>query len=364
MNEHAIRNILEGGGGPAGTLARALLWLPGKLYGAAMRLRREAYRQGIFSSKRADLPVISIGNLTAGGSGKTPTTAWLARELDDLGWKAAILMRGYRQEDGLSDEAVLYQTLAPNALVEVNPDRRAGAKAAAARGANVILLDDGMQHLKLQRDMDIVLIDATSPWGGGNTIPGGLLREPKATVALAHAIVLTRSDHLPPPRLASLRAEVVGLAPGTPIFTARHRPARLVRLDGTPLPVDALRGKNVIALSGIARPEAFRATLEQLGAIVAGSVAGRDHAAFDREFVNAALARAAAAGAVVVMTEKDRCRRIFSALAEETADNSIAAGADPVHGSLLTLGVELDVDDKDRLLALVRETLAGAIQRK
>ncbi len=358
MDEHAVRRILEGGGGPGGALVRTLLWPPGKLYGLAMRLRRAAYRRGVFASARAELPVVSIGNLTAGGTGKTPMTAWLARELDALGWKTAILMRGYRREDGVSDEAVLYQTLAPHALVVVNPDRRAGAHAAAAAGAGVILLDDGMQHLKLQRDMDIALIDATSPWGGGNTLPGGLLREPKTTLARAHAVVLTRSDQVPPERLAALRAEAGLLAPGTPIFTARHRPARLARMDGTALPLETLRGKTVVALSGVARPEAFLATLGQLGAVVVASVAGRDHAGFDREIVRAALKRAAEAGAAAIMTEKDRGRRFFSAPEPETADKTIATGHNGMeYNAILTLGVEQDVDGGDRLLALVRERI-------
>ncbi len=344
MDEHSLRRLLEGGGGWPGALLRAALWLPGRAYGGLMRLRRAAYAAGLLKSCRPPVPVVSVGNLTAGGSGKTPFTAMLARDLAARGQKPAILLRGYRQSgDGQSDEAGLYRRLCPEALVEVGADRRASAERAVRAGATVLLLDDGFQHLKLRRDLDIVLVDATSPWGGGNCLPGGLLREPRRALAAAGAVILTRSDQQEATAIENLRAEIAALAPAAPVFLARHRPARLERLDGTGLPLDWLRDRKVLAVSGIARPEAFAATLAGLGARVVGELAGRDHAHFDSGFPKLAAARAAELGAVPVTTEKDRAKQIFS----ELADNMNM-------GAFLVLGVDMAVDGAEALTDLIR----------
>lgn len=355
MNEHALRTILEGGGGPAGRLLRAVLWTPGKAYGLAMRLRRMAYKHGLMASTRVPVPVISIGNLTAGGSGKTPLALFVANELLRKGRTPAILMRGYRAEAGHSDEADLYAKRAPGAILAINPDRRAGAAGAIAGGADVLLLDDGLQHLKLQRDIDIVLVDATAPWGGGNTLPGGLLREPRSALDAAGAVVVTRSDQIPPPSLDALVREIRSLVPGTPVFTARHRPARLARLDDSPLPLDSLKGKNAVALSGIARPEAFRKTLACLGASVVGAVEGRDHDAFTQDVVLSAVRMAKERNAVVVVTEKDRARRIFADPHIRKADKE--STDNDMYGSIWTLGIEQDIDGKDAFIGLLAAQL-------
>lgn len=359
MDEHAIRNLLEGNGGLPGALLKTALWLPGKTYGLAMRLRRAAYANALFRSTAVPVPVISVGNLTAGGSGKTPMTILLAQTLAARGFTPAILLRGYRQSaTGLSDEAVLYRTRLPQAVVEVNPDRRAGARNAIGRGADIILMDDGMQHLKLARDLDIVLIDATSPWGGGNTIPGGLLREPTSALAAAGAVVITRSNQAAAGTVAALKAEIVRLAPGALVLTARHRPTRLHTLDATPLPLETLSGKNVVAISGIARPEAFHKTLQEIGAIIIDSICGADHLHFNREHIDAAMKTAADRNAVVVTTEKDRAKKIFSDLLGETTDNNTCGAS--YNTGVLTLGVEQEVDEKESLVALA----LGAIDKK
>ncbi len=347
MDEHAIRRILEGGGGWAGSLVRAALWLPGRLYGGLMRLRRAAYSGGVLESFQPPLPAISVGNLAAGGSGKTPFVAMLAGELLALGQKPAILLRGYRQSrDGRSDEAELYRKLRPGALVETGANRRESATRAAAAGATVLLLDDGFQHLKMRRDLDIVLVDATSPWGGGNCLPGGLLREPRIALKKADIVIVTRSDQQDAPFIEGLRAEIASLVPSAPVFTARHRPARLERLDGREVPLDELRGRDVVALSGIARPEAFAKTLASLGATVVESVAGRDHDHFAADIIGRAADHAAKRNALVVTTEKDQTKQIFA----ESADKK-------GWGSLLVLGVDFEVDDREALLDLVRRKI-------
>ncbi|MDR1533693.1 MAG: tetraacyldisaccharide 4'-kinase [Planctomycetota bacterium] len=342
MDEHAVRLMLEGGGGAAGRLLRAGLWFPGRVYGAAMRLRAAAYRRGWLPSERLPVPVVSVGNLTAGGSGKTPFTIMLVRELAARGWRPGVLLRGYRRDaEGISDEGVLYSRLVPGTVVRANPDRLAAARSAMAGGASILVLDDGFQHLRLRRDMDIVLVDATAPWGGGNCLPGGLLREPKAALSRARAVILTRSDQADRGKALELRREIGALAPAAAFFEARHRPARLYRLDGAKLAWESLRAREAAALSGIARPEAFRRTLADLGARVVLAFSRGDHRSFGREYLARALAEAERRGIPLIITEKDYGKKIF----REIADNKAKGGK-----NIWVLGVDLEVEGLDGLL--------------
>lgn len=334
--------MLEGNGGAAGTVLRAVLCVPGKLYGCAMRARRRLYEKGIFSPAAAEVPVISVGNITAGGSGKTPLVVLLANHFAEAGKKPAILLRGYRSAAGNgSDEANLYKKLCPAALVETGSDRVASAKRAVAAGANIILMDDGFQHLRLRRNLDIVLIDATAPWGGGNTIPGGLLREPLSALSRAQVIIITRADQAKASDLSATRKRIQTLAPKALLLTARHKPARLRHINAkaneTSLPPESLRGKRVVILSGIARPEAFARTLASLGAEVVDSFTGNDHRHFPEEFQEKARTRAADLNASLVTTEKDEAKGL-----------SVSA---------LVLGVEQDIDGADKLFGIIDKTV-------
>lgn len=323
FDEHGLRRLLEGDGTVLSFLVRTCLYLPGKAYGFVMALRRKAYNAGIYASYPSGLPTVSVGNITAGGSGKTPTVALLAQQLLALGHRPAILMRGYaKTAGGESDEATLYASLVPKAILAVNPDRRAGALAAKRDGASILLMDDGFQHRRLKRDLDIVLIDATSPWGGGNTLPGGLLREPKSALKAAGAVIVTRSDQVDANRLDQILAEITRIAPGVFITSARHCPTRLYTVEKIPLRLDSLRGKDVVILSGIARPEAFSKTLEQLGAIPRAVFAKPDHHPLDNDFVLKAARAAENYDALLVTTEKDFAKPLFHHFSKETADNS------------------------------------------
>lgn len=351
MDEHAVRRILEGGGGLAGKLIRGGLWFPGAVYGGLMQLRRAAYLTGLLDSSRATLPVISVGNLTAGGSGKTPFVVMLARMLSARGIRPGILLRGYRRSgEGQSDEEALYRLACPDAVVVANPDRVEGAALAAGAGAEALLLDDGFQHLRLKRDLDIVLVDASSPWGGGMPFPAGLLREPRSALAKANLVVVTRSDQRPSEFIGRLRDEIRALAPAAPILAARHRPSGARRLDGTAPPPEALAGKKVVALSGIARPEAFHLTLAGLGAEVVATFAQNDHRHFDLPYLRDVLAEARKADAIVVTTEKDGVKTIFSQLSDNIGvDNS----------NVWILEVRQEVDDPETLDRLLAGVLAG-----
>lgn len=290
-----------------------LLRLPAAVFAGLARLRASGYERGWLPSAAVPVPVVSVGNLSAGGTGKTPCVAFLARELERRGWRPGILSRGYGAPRGASanDEArMLGVALAGVELVQ-DPDRVAGAHALIERGVDVILLDDGFQHRRLRRDLDLVLIDATRPWGlppppaGGAPVraclPRGLLRESPAALARADALVLTRVDQVDPGALEALRGELMAWAPGRPILLARHRAARLTGPDGVKLALDELAGREVELVSALGNPEAFQRSVEGLGARV------REHHVFPDHhvYVAADLARAGAGGRWLVTSEKD-----------------------------------------------------------
>ena len=189
----------------AASAARSGLALLEPSYTLAIAARNTLFDKHLRRTRHLLHPVISIGNLTTGGTGKTPMVIDLARRLRALGRRPAILTRGYKSTDGFSDEAAVMQLeLGQDMPVEVNGDRAAGAAAVLARAprTDVFLLDDGFQHRQIHRDLDIVLIDATCPFGYGHLLPRGLLREPKVNLARADAVIVTRADQSPPDRLA------------------------------------------------------------------------------------------------------------------------------------------------------------------
>ena len=221
----------------------------GMLYGAVTRARLRLYRSGFLKTERVGAPVISVGNLTAGGTGKTPMVEWVARTLAGEGLRACVLTRGYgRADEGrrvvASDGArvlaevwecgdeprLLAERLVGAASVVCDRDRVAAARWARAElGAEVFVLDDGFQHLRIARDLDIVTVDATAPWGGGHMLPRGRLREPASGLARAGCVVITRAELADD--LAALRAEVARASGGrAAIVASRVRTRGLARL--------------------------------------------------------------------------------------------------------------------------------------
>ncbi len=275
-------------------------------YAGLMRLRRWAYQKGIRKGRAVDVPVICIGNITVGGTGKTPMVAWVVEQLQKAGRKPAILTRGYKAVGGRSDEAELLKRLTGIPVI-VNPDRASGAKEAIADGADVLVMDDGFQHMRLRRDLDIVLIDATRPFGGGACLPFGRLREPLTALRDAHAIIITRSDTVPAEELNNLRNRLARLAPQASIHTAVHKPVKLIDENGAELPPDALVGRMVCAFCGIGNPKGFFATLSDAGARIVETIVFSDHALYN----SAALGRISSASTdaeVLITTAKDRVR--------------------------------------------------------
>jgi tetraacyldisaccharide 4'-kinase len=297
------------------------------LFRAAVAVRGALYDRGLFPAARAEVPVISVGNLAVGGAGKTPVTMALAERLLRGGRRPAILSRGYGAassaprvvSDGrrvllgaaeAGDEPYLVARRLPGVPVLCGPDRAALAlDALRATGADALLLDDGFQHRRLRRDLDVVVIDAGNPWGNGHCLPAGPNREPRSALARAGLVWLAHADRAEPAELDRLRAEA-RRATGRPPVESRHAPLDLLDASlGTAFGLAPLRGRPVALLAGVARPASFRQTLEGLGAEVAVAREYPDHHAFTEREVDEALAAAAAAGADwLVTTEKDAVR--------------------------------------------------------
>jgi len=271
-----------------------LLRIPAALYGGAVALRHFLYDRGWLSSHRLEVPVISVGNLSAGGTGKTPFVAWLGAWLDERGRRPGILSRGYRGtsrgRDRESDETRWLKRALPLVPLQVGPDRVAGAARLIEQGVDCIVLDDGFQHRRLRRDLELVLVDATRPFGlprgeAGDLgvrafLPRGLLRDSPLRLARCDAIVVTRADQVSPAELDDLVDRLRSLAPGPGILRGVHRPLRLVAPDGRASHAAALRGRDVDLVSGIGNPQAFQATVQKLGGRIGEHRAFPDHHAY------------------------------------------------------------------------------------
>jgi tetraacyldisaccharide 4'-kinase len=299
--------------------------VPAALYGGAVALRHALYDRGWLKSRRVEVPVISVGNLSVGGTGKTPFVAWLAARLEGRGLRPGILSRGYRGTERAgrleSDETLWYEHVLPHVPVHAAPDRRLGAARLIEEGVECVVLDDGFQHRRLQRDLDLVLVDATRPWGlprgeAGDPgvralLPRGLLRDSPWRLAACDALVVTRSDQVRAEELEALVEDLRELAPGRGILLGVHRPVRLVGPDGRASHAAALRGRDVDLVSGIGNPQAFRATVAKLGARVGEHRAFPDHHAYGADD----LAGLGEDGRWIVTTAKDARKLALAARA-------------------------------------------------
>jgi len=247
--------------GPKAACFRGVLALCAPAYRLAIHLRNRRLDQHRHTLA-AGLPVISVGNLTTGGTGKTPVVAWIVNRLRDSGRRPAILSRGYKSLDGsANDEKLLLDRLCPGIPHIQNPDRLTGAREAINRHqSNVVVLDDGFQHRRLRRDVDLVLIDALNPWGYGHLLPRGLMREPKHALRRASLVLITRADLCSPQSLAELRRKVARYT-SAPIATSKFRPTSLIDAHGAATPLAALHGQTALAFCAIGNPDAFRRTL-------------------------------------------------------------------------------------------------------
>lgn len=315
----------EAGTPPPGLLLRGMATLLAGLYGLGSQSRRLLYDAGWLHAKRLPAPVISVGNLVVGGTGKTPFTAFLAKYYQAAGCRVVILSRGYggrakglqiisdgrqllRQPPQAGDEAYLLATKLPGVPVVTGPDRyQAGLLAWEAFQPDLFLLDDGFQHLTLHRDLDVVLLDAARPFGNGRLLPRGPLREPIRTLQRAAVLVLTRYEagQHHDTWLALQQA-----FPGTPVLRAAFCLSQAVAYPGGKrLSLAALAQKRLAALAALARPEVFVASLRQIHLDIEHTFVFPDHHPFTSREIAELTASAARQGLDGVMTtEKDWVR--------------------------------------------------------
>lgn len=329
---------------------RRLLWLAQWPYALTVRLRNRRYDTGTWPVHRTEVPIISVGNLTLGGTGKTPCVEWIARFLREHDWAVTILSRGYGSEAGRNDEAMVLEENLPDVPHLQGVDRAALAEIAVEELASeVLILDDGFQHRRLRRDLDIVLIDVSNPWGFDALFPRGLLREPLTSLRRADIVVLTRCDRLSEDVARSITERVGQYAPGVPVVRTIHRPRGLIGGDGVS-PPEELTGRRVVGFAGIGNPDAFRKTLDKLGAEVVTLRCFPDHHPYDRADVEELHRWAAGFSNVeVVTTQKDWVKLRL----DELGGHRLRA---------LTIGMEfLDGQDvfEHRLLAAIRTTIGG-----
>jgi tetraacyldisaccharide 4'-kinase len=306
-----FRRLVDGSArGVAPRLARAGLAGLALPYGLAVAARNAAYDRGWLPTHRAAVPVLCVGNLTLGGTGKTPLVAWLARLARAHGIEPAIVSRGYAAaRGGTSDEAAELAVVLGGILHVANRDRVAGVATAVERGATATILDDGFQHRRLARDLDIVAIDATDPFGCGHLVPRGLLREPLGGLRRAGAVVLTRASSVDARRREAIRSSLrTACGDRVPVVWAEadHAPARLRDISGALWPLERLAGARVVACAAIGNPAAFRRTLDAVGADVARFRAFADHHAYGGGDIDRLAQTADDVGAdLIVTTVKD-----------------------------------------------------------
>ncbi len=300
--------VVAGRRGVLPAVLRGALWLAQGGYRAAVAWRNRRYERRPELARRVAVPVVSVGNLTVGGTGKTPLVVYLTRQLRRRGVRVAVISRGYKSLQGsVNDEALELERLLPDVPHLQNPDRVQAAQVAIEElEAQVLLLDDGFQHRRLARDLDVVLLDALCPFGHGHLLPRGLLREPIASLRRAHAVVLSRCDLVEPEQIQAIRRRVEQVAPGLVWGQARHRPRELRAASSRRESLQTLRDVPVAAFCGIGNPQGFRLTLQRLGCRLVGFRTFPDHHLYQRGDVEGLGAWAARTGAEAVLcTGKD-----------------------------------------------------------
>ena len=321
------------------------LWL---LYRPIIGLRNQAYDCGLLNGKRLSKPVISVGNIIAGGSGKTPVVAYLCQLLQ-TDYQVHVLSRGYKKDGEHNEEASLIA-----APVHSHHKRFIAGQSAIKAGANLLVLDDGFQHRQLARDCDIVLIDATRPWGfpgltPGAVLPLGFLRESRRALKRADLLLVTRSDQVS----EQLRKHLLQLLRRLhkPVLCSQHAPACLRTLDGTSHDCTILAGKQVICISGIAHPQSFVDSARGLGYDICERFDYPDHHHFTSAEIQQWLERAQERNACILCTSKDavKLQRLWPADAQ-------------IPCYILEVKLQLNTDDEKELLSCIQRHLGAAAQ--
>jgi len=317
-------------------------------YEIAVSLRNFCYDKHLLRTYKAGAGVISVGNITTGGTGKTPLVIWLCRVLEKKSLKYAVLTRGYKASGAkFADEPVILARSCPGAKVIANADRvEAALKAVAEFGANVLVMDDGFQHRRLKRNLDIVAVDATCPFGYGRLLPAGMLREPASSLRRADAVVITRYDQATAEQVENIQKKITQIAPDAVVAKAVHKHPCAEAGKGRTLSISELKEKKIFAFCGIGNPDAYLKRLRDYELTVVGSKVYNDHQDYNHNDILYIYKHARSCGAnLILSTEKDWVK---SSLLAPQDDDIIFA----------YLAVELEfVDGVGKIEALIGEVI-------
>lgn len=367
MNQEAYRKLVSGErSGPGAVLMRCILGIASQMYGIIICIRNFLYSKEWLKVHPADAPVVSIGNITTGGTGKTPLVIWLCRqiisdsEFQVTSSQSAILTRGYKAAKdsrgalrGYGDEPAVLAESCPGVQVVVNPDRVAGAAEAVSRfGAKVLIMDDGFQHRRLGRDVDIVAIDGTIPFGYGKLLPAGLLREPVAALKRADAAVITRCDQVDEAGLTKLENKIKRINPEMTIARSIHDPVCAKSIEDREINLEELEGKKIFAFCGIGNPDAFLNTIRGLGAEIVGSNVFDDHYHYTDDCLADIYEQAKSLKAELILTTQKDWVSISS--------SGILNVGKEVNFAYLVIELRF-ISGEDKITELIKNTLAGRI---
>ncbi len=332
-------------------------------YAAVTRLRTAAYKKGFLKTRRLAVPIISIGNITVGGTGKTPLVAHISRILANEGLKVCILTRGYRRKDpgkrvavsdGLEVLADVHESgdeplwLAENlkgvaAVICDSVRAAAGQWAIEHLGSNVLVLDDGFQHLQLARDLNILAIDASNPWGGGRLLPSGRLREAPQAASRADCVIITRAA--PDPDIQELKATLKQLMGDRPIFTSRMRTKGVRGLSAAQLDPGSGIAQPVAAFCAVGNPTSFFEHLLNEGLTLVHTHAFPDHHAYKQADITRLSDDAKRAGAAGLIT---------------TAKDAVKLHELEFGLPCYVLEIEISIDEDEKLVDLIRTAIRSS----
>jgi tetraacyldisaccharide 4'-kinase len=329
FSEQQFRELIAGQtSSPTAALARGGLLILEQGYRFGICCRNALFDLGIRTPRKVTVPVISVGNVTTGGTGKTPVVAWFVQQLQAMLMKPGIISRGYRAVDETgNDEKRVLEKLCPGVPHEQRSSRWFAAQTLLSRTnpANVIVMDDGFQHRQLHRNFNVLLIDATNPFGYNHLLPRGLLREPLFSMRRADVVIITRADMVAASALDSIRATIRKAAPKLKDRIAEmiFRPTDLVDSHGKRSSIDDLKESPVLLVSGIGNPSAFEATCRNAGLTVADRIWFPDHHHFTDEDLRAITHRAGDASIVVTLKDLVKLPQSFPARALNIAAETV-----------------------------------------
>ena len=344
-----------------------------KVYGGVVKLRRNFYKKAVFKSKRLPCSIISIGNITVGGTGKTPMTIYLAKVIKQLGYNVAVISRGYKGKaekiggivsdgkvllmtpENAGDEPYMMAKRLKDVPVIVGKNRlKAGRQAISKFNPDVIVLDDGFQHLKLQRDLDLVLLDYRKPFGNGHLLPRGVMREPASALLNANAIILTRSDAVNENEMSSPLKKLRFYERNKPVYRTFHHPfvyntinaekkifekniKEILRQNS-----EHIKGRTVFAFSGLADNHDFQQTVKSLRCNLSGYMEFPDHHPYsEKDLKDISAAAKKSMSECLITTEKDYVRMAHKI---------------DWPGDLFVIGIEIDFgEDKKRFNSYIKD---------